>query len=163
MYAKPVIFISICASVVALDFVDRRRSGANVKRDSYFVRWRKVLRMFSVLIFDHFLRHRFHHLILTVNSTDCTIKLKNTSSSPVEFLEVTVDSLLEPSLQRQIVRWSQQTIQDQLPLLVGATADLPLHLFGASNFLVQNMQVSNLQGDFFVFAEDAYCGIIICK
>lgn len=79
------------------------------------------------------------------------MKLKNTSSSSVEFIELTVDSLLEPNLQQQIMQWSQETVQDQLPLTAGATIDLPLHLFGAANFLVQNIQPSNAQGNGYVY------------
>lgn len=84
-------------------------------------------------------------------SLQCIMKLKNTSSSPVEFVELTVDSLLEPNLQQQIIQWSQETVQNQLPLTAGATIDLPLHLFGAANFLVQNIQSANAQGNYYIY------------
>lgn len=62
-------------------------------------------------------------------------------------MEVKVESLLEPNLQKQIVQWNDQELQEQLPLAPGDTACLPLHLYGAANFLAH---MSTLQGKYLI-------------
>lgn len=70
-------------------------------------------------------------------SSECIVYFKNIGTLPIEMLEVIVESQLDPNQQRHVVQWSEKTLQDQLPLTSGATAELSLFLFGASNFLVQ--------------------------
>lgn len=43
-------------------------------------------------------------------STECTITLTNTSEVAIEMLEVSIQSVLEQSLQDQIFKWSQVRI-----------------------------------------------------
>lgn len=79
-------------------------------------------------------------------SSECIVYFKNIGTLPIEMLEVIVESQLDPNQQRHVVQWSEKTLQDQLPLTSGATAELSLFLFGASNFLVQPS--TNIQGIF---------------
>lgn len=68
-------------------------------------------------------------------STECTITLTNTGQVPIEMLEVSMQSVLEPGLQDQIFKWSQENLQSQLPLMPNCTASLTLYLYSAANFL----------------------------
>ena len=112
-------------------FVRRSGCGTIIKRYNCSICRRKVfindlsLTLYFLLIMNH------------SPSSECSIKLKNTSTLPIEFLELTVDTALEPNLQRQIIQWSQKSIQDEIPLAAGFTTNLIFHLFGASNFLAQ--------------------------
>lgn len=68
-------------------------------------------------------------------SSECTITLTNTGQVPIEMLEVSIQTVLEPGLQDQIFKWSQENLQAQLPLLPNCTASLTLYLYSAANFL----------------------------
>lgn len=68
-------------------------------------------------------------------STECTITLTNNSQVPIEMLEVSIQSVLEPTLQDQIFKWSQENLEAQLPLMPNCTASLTLYLYSAANFL----------------------------
>lgn len=81
---------------------------------------------------------------ITCSRSECTIRLKNTGTIPVEFLDVSVESMLEQNLQRQIIQWDRQSVQEYLPLNTGSAATFSLNLFGAANFLAQP---SNAQGE----------------
>lgn len=68
-------------------------------------------------------------------SAECTITLTNSGQVPIEMLEVSIQTVLEPALQQQIFKWSQENLQAQLPLMPNQTASLTLYLYGAANFL----------------------------
>lgn len=77
-------------------------------------------------------------------STECTITLTNNSQVPIEMLEVSIQSVLEPSLQDQIFKWSQENLQAQLPLMPNSTASLTLYLYSAANFLAPSFSAPEL-------------------
>lgn len=61
--------------------------------------------------------------------------LSNLGDQPVEWLEISIESLLESSLQKEILNWDEMEIQSQLPFQPGCNTVLQLHLLGAANFL----------------------------
>ncbi|XP_050306114.1 protein brunelleschi [Anthonomus grandis grandis] len=75
-------------------------------------------------------------------SSQCTITLNNTSQIPVEMLEVTVNSILDQSLQNEIFFIDQEQVNLILPLLPGQTASFEVKIYAAANFLAPNMPVS---------------------
>lgn len=68
-------------------------------------------------------------------STECIITLRNTTQVPIEMLELSMQSVLDPSLQDQIFKWSKEDLQNQLPLLPNSSATITLFLYSAANFL----------------------------
>lgn len=73
--------------------------------------------------------------LYTGESSECTITITNTSDVAIEMLEVSMQSVLEQSLQDQIFKWSRENLESQLPLLPGQSASLTLYLYCAANFL----------------------------
>ncbi|KAF2898541.1 hypothetical protein ILUMI_07633 [Ignelater luminosus] len=82
-------------------------------------------------------------------STECTITLTNTSQVPIEMLEVSIQSVLDPSLQDQIFKWSQENLESQLPLMPNGTASLTLYLYSAANFLATGFGTAELSSGVF--------------
>ncbi|KAF5285809.1 hypothetical protein FQA39_LY04270 [Lamprigera yunnana] len=82
-------------------------------------------------------------------STECTITIKNNSVVPIEMLEVSIQSVLEVSLQDQIFKWSQENLESQLPLVPGGTASLTLYLYSAANFLASGFSQTELSSGVF--------------
>ncbi|XP_018334201.1 protein brunelleschi [Agrilus planipennis] len=82
-------------------------------------------------------------------STQCVITIANTSQVPVEMLEVSIQSVLEPSLQDQIFKWSNDDLQKQLPLLPGNSASLTINLYSAANFLASGFNGPELSSGVF--------------
>lgn len=68
-------------------------------------------------------------------SVECILTLSNVGNQPVEWLEVSIESLMEPSLQQQIFSWDKQQIQEALPLQSGNDITFPLKMLGAASFL----------------------------
>ncbi|KAL1513674.1 hypothetical protein ABEB36_003053 [Hypothenemus hampei] len=75
-------------------------------------------------------------------STQCTITLKNTSQIPIEMLEVSINTILEASLQNEIFQVDQEEVSLILPLLPEQSASFTVKLYGAANFLALNSAVS---------------------
>lgn len=82
-------------------------------------------------------------------STECTITLTNRSQVPIEMLEVSMQSVLEPGLQDQIFQWSKENLESQLPLLPNSSASLTLYLYSAANFLTTGYGVPELSSGVF--------------
>ncbi|KAK4874594.1 hypothetical protein RN001_013954 [Aquatica leii] len=82
-------------------------------------------------------------------STECTITLTNNSHVPIEMLEVSIQSVLELSLQDQIFKWSQENLESQLPLMPNGTASLTLYLYSAANFLAAGYGPNELSSGVF--------------
>ncbi|KAK9709008.1 Transport protein Trs120 or TRAPPC9, TRAPP II complex subunit [Popillia japonica] len=82
-------------------------------------------------------------------STECTITLTNTGNVPIEMLEISIQSVLEPALQDQIFKWSKENIESQLPLMPNASASLTLYLYSAANFLASGFGLSDLMSGVF--------------
>lgn len=59
-------------------------------------------------------------------------------------LEVSMQSVLEPALQDQIFKWSNENLQAQLPLMPNCSASLTLYLYSAANFLASNFHGPDL-------------------
>lgn len=55
-------------------------------------------------------------------SAICTITLTNPSQIPIEMLEVTINGVLDPSLQSEIFAIDQEAVSSILPLLPEQTA-----------------------------------------
>lgn len=71
-------------------------------------------------------------------SAQCTVTLTNTSQIPIEMLEVSVNSILEPYMQNEIFLIDQEEVQLILPLLPEQSASFSVRLFAAANFLAPN-------------------------
>ncbi|KAJ9597832.1 hypothetical protein L9F63_011327, partial [Diploptera punctata] len=69
-------------------------------------------------------------------SAECNVTLSNVGDLPIEMVEVTVHSALEPSVQQQVFQWSQENLQAQLPLQPGATASFTIYLYSLADFLM---------------------------
>lgn len=76
-------------------------------------------------------------------TSQCTINLSNIGELPIEMLEVEVNSILDPSLQYQIFKWSNDDIKSLLPILPNESASFAVHLYATANFLAPNMTVSS--------------------
>lgn len=50
-------------------------------------------------------------------------------------LEITAQCVLDPSQLRQVLQWSADNIQAQLPLPPGASASFTLYLHGCAEFI----------------------------
>lgn len=61
--------------------------------------------------------------------------LSNVGELPIEMVEVSVHSTLEPSIQQQVFQWSQENLQAQLPLQPGADASFTIYLYSVADFL----------------------------
>ncbi|KAL3284966.1 hypothetical protein HHI36_019095 [Cryptolaemus montrouzieri] len=81
-------------------------------------------------------------------TSECTITLTNKSQIAVEHLEVSIQSALDSAAQEKMFVWSNETVQNQLPILPGGSATINLTLYGQANF------ISPLQG-----AQDLNSGI----
>ncbi|XP_066993209.1 protein brunelleschi [Anabrus simplex] len=81
-------------------------------------------------------------------SAECSVTLSNIGEQPIEMLEVSVQSALEPSVQQQVFQWSQENLQAQLPLQPGATASFTIYLYSVADFLspVENEMSSLANG-----------------
>lgn len=82
-------------------------------------------------------------------STECTITLTNTSQVPIDMLEVSMESVLEASLQDQIFQWSKENLDSQLPLMPNSSASLTLYLYSAANFLASGYGPTELSSGVF--------------
>lgn len=68
-------------------------------------------------------------------SGECTVTLMNAGDVPIEMLEISMQSVLEKSLQEQIFKWSEDEFKKQLPLKPGEMASVMLRIYAAANFL----------------------------
>ncbi|CAG9766365.1 unnamed protein product [Ceutorhynchus assimilis] len=75
-------------------------------------------------------------------SAQCVITLTNTSDIPIEMLEVTVNSILEPQLQNEIFQVDLEQVSLILPLQPEQTASFDVKIFASANFLAPNSAVS---------------------
>lgn len=82
-------------------------------------------------------------------SSEVIITLTNISKVPMEMVEVSIQSVLENSLQDQIFKWSIEELESQLPLMPDASATLTLHLYSAANFLSASYGVPELSSGVF--------------
>nr|CAD7197339.1 unnamed protein product [Timema douglasi] len=65
-------------------------------------------------------------------SAECSVVLNNVGTTPVDLLEVSVESGFDSS---QVFQWSHDNLQAQLPLLPGASASFTLYLNSMHEFL----------------------------
>ncbi|XP_068618004.1 protein brunelleschi [Battus philenor] len=68
-------------------------------------------------------------------STDCAIKITNTSAVPVEFLDLSIQSNMDNHLQPKVFQWSNDEVQSLLPILPNQEATIMLKLYGEADFL----------------------------
>ncbi|XP_039275687.1 protein brunelleschi isoform X4 [Nilaparvata lugens] len=68
-------------------------------------------------------------------SMECVVVLKNESDRAVQWLDMSIETVLDPSVQRQTIWWDEDCALNQLPLEAGGTIQVPLHLYGHTNFL----------------------------
>ncbi|XP_049774968.1 protein brunelleschi [Schistocerca cancellata] len=68
-------------------------------------------------------------------TAECSVSISNVGEQPIEMLEVSVQSTLEPSVQQKVFQWSQENLQAQLPLQPGATASFTVYLYCVADFL----------------------------
>ncbi|KDR24045.1 NIK- and IKBKB-binding protein-like protein [Zootermopsis nevadensis] len=68
-------------------------------------------------------------------SAECSVTLSNVGDLPIEMVEVSVHSTLEPLTQEQVFQWSQENLQAQLPLQPGADASFTVYLYSLADFL----------------------------
>lgn len=67
--------------------------------------------------------------------SECTITLANLTDQPVELLEVSIQSMMEPDLQAQTFQWSKDNLLAQLPIKKGSSASFTLYIQAAADFL----------------------------
>ncbi|CAG4956680.1 unnamed protein product [Parnassius apollo] len=68
-------------------------------------------------------------------STECTIKITNTSAVPIEFLDLSIQSNMDNQLQSKVFQWSNEDVQSQLPIQPNNVATITLKLYGEADFL----------------------------
>ncbi|XP_032518719.2 protein brunelleschi isoform X1 [Danaus plexippus] len=68
-------------------------------------------------------------------STECTIKITNTSNVAIEYLDLLIQSNMDNQLQRKVFQWSNEDIQSQLPIKPTDVASIPITLYGEADFL----------------------------
>ncbi|XP_050682191.1 protein brunelleschi [Leptidea sinapis] len=68
-------------------------------------------------------------------STDCSIKITNTSNVPVEYLDLSIQSNMDSQLQNKVFQWSNDAVQSLLPLKPNETATILMKLYGEADFL----------------------------
>ncbi|XP_034834345.1 protein brunelleschi [Maniola hyperantus] len=68
-------------------------------------------------------------------STECTIKITNTSSVPIEYLDLSIQSNMDSQLQSKVFQWSNEEIQSQLPIKPNEVATIVMKLYGEADFL----------------------------
>ncbi|XP_022123809.2 protein brunelleschi [Pieris rapae] len=68
-------------------------------------------------------------------STECAIKITNTSSVPIEYLDISLQSNMDSQLQSKVFQWSNDDIQSQLPIKPNAVATIVMKLYGEADFL----------------------------
>lgn len=73
--------------------------------------------------------------LCNVYSIEYQVTILNSGSQPIEIIEISVQCTLEPSQLRQVLQWSADNIQAQLPLAPGAAGSFTLYLHGFSDFI----------------------------
>ncbi|KAG4079459.1 hypothetical protein HA402_005156 [Bradysia odoriphaga] len=68
-------------------------------------------------------------------TTECTITLTNNSKVPIEYLEESLHSTVEPKLQGRIFQWSSAEIQSKLPIQPNQSIDFKVTIYGEADFL----------------------------
>ncbi len=68
-------------------------------------------------------------------STECTITLTNSSNVPIEFLEESLHSTLDPKLHGRIFEWSSKELQSKLPIQPQQSIDFKVTIYGEADFL----------------------------
>lgn len=73
--------------------------------------------------------------ILNSFSSECIIYLNNCGEQPLEMVEISMQSVLEPEVQRKTFKWNRDAISAQMPVEPGKTANLAISLYAVSDFL----------------------------
>ncbi|XP_049875620.1 protein brunelleschi [Pectinophora gossypiella] len=68
-------------------------------------------------------------------STECTMRITNTSAVPIEYLDLAIQSNMDNNLQSKVFQWSNDDIQSQLPIQPNDTATIIMKLYGEADFL----------------------------
>ncbi|XP_013180026.1 PREDICTED: protein brunelleschi [Papilio xuthus] len=68
-------------------------------------------------------------------STECAIKITNTSAVPIEYLDLAIQSNMDNQLQSKVFQWSNDDVQSQLPILPNEVATIKLKLYAEADFL----------------------------
>ncbi|KAJ2945686.1 hypothetical protein O0L34_g525 [Tuta absoluta] len=68
-------------------------------------------------------------------STECTMRITNTSAVPIEYLDLAIQSNMDAQLQSKVFQWSNDEIQAQLPIAPNDTATVVMKLYGEADFL----------------------------
>ncbi|KAF9418907.1 hypothetical protein HW555_004427 [Spodoptera exigua] len=68
-------------------------------------------------------------------STDCSIRITNTSNVNIEHLELAIQSNMDSQLQSKVFQYSNEEIQSLLPILPNETATITIKLYGEADFL----------------------------
>ncbi|KAF9799525.1 hypothetical protein SFRURICE_018712 [Spodoptera frugiperda] len=68
-------------------------------------------------------------------STDCSIRITNTSNVSIEHLELAIQSNMDSQLQSKVFQYSNEDIQSLLPIPPNETATITIKLYGEADFL----------------------------
>lgn len=68
-------------------------------------------------------------------STECTMKITNTSNVAIEYIDVAIQSNMDNQLQGKVFQFSNEDLQSQLPIAPNDTATLIIKLYGEADFL----------------------------
>nr|XP_013189816.1 unnamed protein product [Amyelois transitella] len=68
-------------------------------------------------------------------STDCVIRINNTSNVPVEYLDIAIQSNMDAQLQSKVFQYSNDDIQSQLPIPPNESASIRMKLYAEADFL----------------------------
>lgn len=67
--------------------------------------------------------------------SECTVTLTNVSDQPIELLEITMQSMLDPDIQAQTFQWSKDNLMAQLPIKPHSSASFTLYIHATADFL----------------------------
>ncbi|XP_026681214.1 protein brunelleschi [Diaphorina citri] len=79
-------------------------------------------------------------------SVTCYVRITNTSEVPITILQLSIDSLIET---QDLISWDNADLEKLLPIAPMSSVQMPLHLYGAANFLAVNNDSCSLRSCFF--------------
>ncbi|CAD7000073.1 unnamed protein product [Ceratitis capitata] len=68
-------------------------------------------------------------------SSTCIITITNDSALPVEHLEISINSNVEPEIQKKIFSIDEKALQTKLPIQPNSSIDFTVHIYGEADFI----------------------------
>lgn len=86
----------------------------------------------------YILHFGFIIIVFFIFSIDYNLKITNVGSIPIDLLEISIESTIEPALKNSIIQVDTENVNDYLPISPNSEIVLGVHLTGALNFLSSN-------------------------